>query len=70
MQHYREKKCSFALDVWQAGCTLLTMATTRRPWRHLFMDVVRHGQSQRFVQAVRRGQAELVGYSLLLLYVV
>ena len=39
-QHYREKRCSFAFDIWQAGGAVLAMCTGKRPWRHLFMDCI------------------------------
>ena len=38
-QLHRDQCCGYALDVWQAGQTVLAMASGRRPWRHCYMDV-------------------------------
>jgi serine/threonine protein kinase len=38
-QYYCTGNCSFGMDIWQAGCSVLFMVTGRRPWRHLCMDV-------------------------------
>ena len=39
VQYYCTGNCSFGMDIWQAGCSVLFMITGRRPWRHLCMDV-------------------------------
>jgi serine/threonine protein kinase len=37
-EHFNEYRCSYALDIWQAGCCIIAMVTGRRPWRSLYFD--------------------------------
>lgn len=37
-EHYTEYRCSYSLDMWQAGCCLVAMVTGRRPWRAMYPD--------------------------------
>jgi len=49
-EHYREKRCSFAFDIWQCGCSVLAMCTGKRPWRHLFMDCIDRSERARHMK--------------------
>ena len=59
-QFYRDQQCSFAFDIWQAGCCVLAMCTGRRPWRHLFMDVFSDKQPERLNWAMKADQRRMV----------
>ncbi|XP_064385832.1 uncharacterized protein LOC135334528 isoform X2 [Halichondria panicea] len=59
-EFYREQQCSFAFDVWQAGCCVLAMCTGRRPWRHLFMDVYPGKQSDQLTIAMKRNHKLMI----------
>ena len=59
-QFYWTGNCSFGMDIWQAGCSVLYMITGRRPWRHLCMDVDKSRATPSQAATMKKDYCQLV----------
>ncbi|XP_019848854.1 PREDICTED: spindle assembly checkpoint kinase-like [Amphimedon queenslandica] len=55
-EHYSEFRCSYALDIWQAGCCIIAMVTGRRPWRSMYLDC----RERRYRAEVQQSQIQQI----------
>ena len=62
LQFYCSGDCSFGMDIWQAGCSVLFMATGRRPWRHLCMDVDKQRAGPGIASLMKKRYCQMVSW--------
>ncbi|CAI8017544.1 Mitogen-activated protein kinase kinase kinase 1 [Geodia barretti] len=58
---YCSGNCSFGMDIWQAGCSVLFMVTGRRPWRHLCMDVDKQKAGPGLAGLLKKRCCQIIG---------